>query len=99
MRERTTWWVNPTGADEEDEWEEDLSVSPTCSCGAATSPLVKKADLTVKVARRMLGPTVTEDVIEDQAVALMGLSDSDLIETFARLADVTPPLDEKRWDD
>ena len=53
---------------------------------ASTHLLVKKADLCVKVARQMLGLKVAEQVVEDQAVALMALPDSDLIETFQRLA-------------
>jgi len=53
---------------------------------ASTQLLVKKADLCVKVARQMLGPKVAEQVVEDQAVALMALPDADLIDTFQRLA-------------
>lgn len=53
---------------------------------ASNQLLIKKADLTVKVARLMLGPKVAENLVEDQAVALMALPDSDLIETFQRLA-------------
>jgi hypothetical protein len=48
--------------------------------------LVKKADLCCKVARRMLGSKAVEAAIEDQALALMGLSDSDLISTVNRMA-------------
>jgi len=47
--------------------------------------LVKKADLCVKVARLMLRKA-SETAIEDQAVSLMSLADSDLIDTFQRLA-------------
>lgn len=46
--------------------------------------LIKKADLGVKVARMFL-PNLSEADIEDQAVALMNLSDSDLIDTYQRL--------------
>lgn len=48
--------------------------------------LVKKADVCVKVARKMLGSSATESLVEDQAVALMNLSDADLISTANRLA-------------
>lgn len=52
---------------------------------ASNALLVKKADLTVKISRLMM-PKAAEAVVEDQAVALMSLPDSDLIETFHRLA-------------
>jgi hypothetical protein len=48
--------------------------------------LVKKADLCCKVARQMLGPKAIEAAVEDQALALMNLSDPDLIATVNRLA-------------
>lgn len=48
--------------------------------------LVKKADLCCKVARQMLGPKAVEAAVEDQALALMNLSDPDLIATVNRLA-------------
>lgn len=51
-----------------------------------TQLLVKKADLCVKVARAMLGKKASDEVVEDQAVALMSLADGDLIDTFNRLA-------------
>lgn len=52
---------------------------------ASEALLVKKADLAVKVARLFL-PKASEAVVEDQAVALMNLPDSELIDTFQRLA-------------
>jgi hypothetical protein len=48
--------------------------------------LVKKADLCCKVARKMLGSKAVEAAVEDQALALMNLSDPDLIATVNRLA-------------
>jgi len=48
--------------------------------------LVKKAEVCVKVARSMLGSRATEAAVEDQALALMNLSDPDLIATANRLA-------------
>jgi len=48
--------------------------------------LVKKADLCCKVARQMLGSKAVEAAVEDQALALMNLSDPDLIATVNRLA-------------
>lgn len=48
--------------------------------------LIKKADLTVRVARMMLGSKATEASVEDQALALMYVPDQSLIETYARLA-------------
>jgi hypothetical protein len=47
--------------------------------------LVKKADLAVKVARKMLGPKASKAIIEDQAVDLMALAELSLVETFNRL--------------
>jgi hypothetical protein len=47
--------------------------------------LVKKADLALRVARKMLGPKASKAVIEDQAVDLMALAELSLIETFNRL--------------
>lgn len=58
--------------------------------------LVKKADLCVQVARKMLAgkkfasEKLSEAVIEDQATALMHLPDADLVNTFNRLADEAP---------
>jgi hypothetical protein len=48
--------------------------------------LLKKASICVRTARLMLPRTATEEVVEDQAVALMNLPDYDLFETFTRLA-------------
>ena len=48
--------------------------------------LVKKADLCCKVARQILGSKAVEAAIEDQALALMNLSDTDLIATVNRMA-------------
>lgn len=48
--------------------------------------LVKKADLCCKVARQILGPKAVEAAVEDQALALMSLSDSDIIATVNRMA-------------
>lgn len=53
--------------------------------------VVKKADLTVRIARRMLGANATETAIEDQAAALMNLPDADVINTYNRLANEVPP--------
>jgi hypothetical protein len=48
--------------------------------------LLKKADLCIKTASMMLGAAAREAAVEDQAVALMHMPDSDLIHTFNRLA-------------
>ena len=48
--------------------------------------LIKKANLTIRVASMMLGKKATEQAIEDQAVSLMHLPDAELVETFNRLA-------------
>jgi len=48
--------------------------------------LLKKASVCEKVARRMLGRTASDAAIEDQSLALMDLSDADLLGTYDRLA-------------
>lgn len=54
----------------------------------ATEVLMKKADLCIAIAQLMLGgkKVASEQLIEDQAVALMHLPDSELLDTHARLA-------------
>lgn len=52
----------------------------------ASDLLLKKADLCVSVARLMLSKKASDTVVEDQALALMSLSDQQVIETFNRLA-------------
>ena len=47
---------------------------------------VKKANLTIQVARLMLGSTVTDANLEEQALSLMHIPDLDLFETYTRLA-------------
>lgn len=72
--------------------ETDPGSSPARGGGGARQAsldeetLVKKADLCCKVARQMLGPKAVEAAVEDQALALMNLSDPDLIATVNRLA-------------
>ena len=44
--------------------------------------LMKKADLTIKYARLMLGSSATEDQVEEQAVALMHMPDNALIASY-----------------
>jgi hypothetical protein len=61
--------------------------------------LVKKADLCVKVARQMLSKTASEKIVEDQALALMHLADSDLIDTANRLAGVVASEDQDEEDE
>lgn len=51
-----------------------------------TPEMKKKADLSLIVSRMML-PNSSEQVIEDQAVALMDLSSEDLEATFRRLTE------------
>lgn len=53
---------------------------------ASEAVLLKKAELTVKVARMMLPKTATEAAVEDQAYGLMYMPDAELIHTFDRLA-------------
>jgi len=53
---------------------------------ASEAVLMKKAELTVKVARMMLPKTASEAAVEDQAYGLMYLPDAELINTFDRLA-------------
>jgi hypothetical protein len=47
--------------------------------------LIKKADLCVDVARALLGKTASDDVLVDQALSFMTLSDSELLKTASRL--------------
>jgi hypothetical protein len=53
---------------------------------ASEAVLLKKAELTVKVARMMLPKSASEDMVTDQAYALMYMPDAELINTFDRLA-------------
>lgn len=48
--------------------------------------LLKKSNLCVRIARAMLPKSASESVVEDQALAFMHLSDSDLVATSNRLA-------------
>jgi chemotaxis protein histidine kinase CheA len=52
--------------------------------------LLKKADICIRVASRMLGKRAAETLVEDQAVALMHLPDEELVHTFNRLAEEQP---------
>lgn len=56
--------------------------------------VVKKADLCVSIARKMLGKTASEQALEDQALSLMYLPDADLIGTANRLAGVVAADDD-----
>ncbi len=49
--------------------------------------LTKKADLTVKLAKLMLGNTAPETAVEDQAVALMHMPDDALITTYNTISE------------
>ena len=53
--------------------------------------LLKKADITVRIARRMLGANAPEGAIEEQAASLMHLPDQEVINTYNRLAGEMPP--------
>ena len=53
--------------------------------------LLKKADLTLKVARLMLPKTASEAAVEDQAYSLMYMPDAELVGTFDRLANDGQP--------
>ncbi len=53
--------------------------------------VVKKADIAVRIARRMLGNNVPEGVVEDQAASIMLMPDADVINTYNRLAGEMPP--------
>ncbi len=53
--------------------------------------VLKKADLTVRIARRMLGANAPEGAIEEQAAAFMHLPDVEVINTYNRLAGEVPP--------
>jgi len=48
--------------------------------------LVKKANLCIRVAAMMLGKKATEQAVEDQSVSLMHMPNTELVETFNRLA-------------
>jgi len=61
--------------------------------------LAKKANLCVKVARKMLPKNASEDVVEDQAFSLMHLPDAQLLETANRLQGVTANDDQDEDDD
>jgi len=67
---------------------------------ASKEILLKKADLCIDVAKRLLDQgkhaSVTEDMIEDQAVALMHLPDQELIDTHKRLAGEDEDADEDK---
>lgn len=67
---------------------------------AMEANMLKKANICVKVARRMLPKTASETLIEDQAVALMDMADYDLFETYTRLAgDIDPETAKTAQDD
>jgi hypothetical protein len=68
------------------EMRKDTFNHPEKTAALDEETLVKKADLCCKVARQILGPKAVEAAIEDQALALMNLSDSDLIATVNRMA-------------
>jgi hypothetical protein len=53
--------------------------------------ILKKADLTVRIARRMFGANAPDALIEEQAGSLMHLPDQDVIATYTRLAGEMPP--------
>jgi hypothetical protein len=53
--------------------------------------LLKKADMTVRIARRMLGSNAPEGAIEEQAASLMHLPDAEVINTYNRMANEMPP--------
>lgn len=53
---------------------------------ASREVLLKKANLCIRVASMMLGKSASENAIEDQSVALMHMPDSELVNTFNRLA-------------
>lgn len=73
MRKDTFNHPEKTAADQQSDEEEEAF-------------LEKKADVCLNIARRMLPKTASESVIEDQAVALMHLPNTALIETATRLA-------------
>lgn len=60
---------------------------------ASSNPdhLLKKADMTVRIARRMLGANAPEVAVEEQAASLMHLPDQEVINTYNRLAGEMPP--------
>jgi hypothetical protein len=53
---------------------------------ASEDLLVKKANLCIKIARRLLSKKASEETVEAQALSFMGLPDSEVISTYARLA-------------
>jgi hypothetical protein len=68
------------------EMRNDTFNHPEKTAALDEETLVKKANLCCKVARQILGSKAVEAAIEDQALALMNLSDSDLIATVNRMA-------------
>ena len=68
------------------EMRKDTFNHPEKTAALDEETLVKKADLCCKVARQILGSRAVEAAVEDQALALMNLSDSDLIATVNRMA-------------
>ena len=58
--------------------------------------LEKKADLCIKLARKVLTKTASESMIEDQALAFMHLPDAALIESVNRLAAEEDEQDEQQ---
>jgi hypothetical protein len=58
---------------------------------ANVNHILKKADLSVKISRRMLGANAPEAVLEQQAAAIMLLPDVEVINTYNRLAGEMPP--------
>ncbi len=53
--------------------------------------VLKKADITVRIARRMLGANAPDAMVEDQAAAFMHMPDEQVIATYTRLAGEMPP--------
>ncbi len=53
--------------------------------------ILKKADITVRIARKLLGANAPEVAVEEQAASLMHMPDQDVINTYNRLAGEMPP--------
>lgn len=81
MRARTTWTLNE---EPPDWWEAETSTDTMTEAEAARTPFGRKAGMCITVAKLML-PKASEADTEDQALAFMGLSDSELLATVCRL--------------
>jgi len=68
------------------EMRRDTFNHPEKTAAMDDETILKKANLCTKIATKMLGKTASDQMVEDQALALMEMPDASLIETANRLA-------------